>query len=178
MVITMLGDIKYRLFVNDRAFEVILGRRTDKRNLKVSIDGVELSYLITPIGDGIYGIKGREGAGRVYVLKREDGKEVFWQGRIYYITQEKRRRKKKGIMSQAPMDNLVTPPMPSIVRRVLVSEGDVVKKGQALIIVTSMKMETTLVSPRDGKIKSIKTREGEKVSPGDELIDFYEEADS
>ncbi|HOO38031.1 MAG TPA: hypothetical protein PLU81_08355 [Deltaproteobacteria bacterium] len=66
----------------------------------------------------------------------------------------------------------VTPPMPSAVVRVLVSEGDHVKKGQGVIVVSAMKMETTLVAPFAGHVTKINVAEGDKAMPGDVLVDI------
>ncbi len=173
----MIGGSKYRLHVNDRLFEIALQQDRDKKSLKIFIEGIKYIFTITPLENGCYGLAGQDVSGMVYVARTENGKEIFWRGRTYHVTPEKRMKKQRkgGYISESPMNNLVSPPMPSVVRRVLVNEGDKVKKGQALIVVTSMKMETTLVSPRDGQIKSVNTHEGAKVSPGDELIQFYEE---
>ena len=69
----------------------------------------------------------------------------------------------------------MTPPMPSVVVRILVSEGAVVKRGQGLVVVTAMKMETTLVAPYDGKVKKINAAINRKVAPGDILVEIEEE---
>ena len=76
-------------------------------------------------------------------------------------------------MDQPPGD--VTPPMPSVVVRILVEEGDRVKKGQGLVVVTAMKMETTLKAPYNGRVKAIKTTVDAKVAPGDILVEIEEE---
>lgn len=46
-------------------------------------------------------------------------------------------------------------PMPGTVVRVLVDRGDVVKRGQALLVIESMKMETIIVAWRDGVVAAI-----------------------
>ena len=43
-------------------------------------------------------------------------------------------------------------PMPCKVLRVEVKEGDVVSKDQALVVIESMKMETVIRSPEEGKV--------------------------
>jgi biotin carboxyl carrier protein len=47
-----------------------------------------------------------------------------------------------------------------------------VKKGQGLIVVSAMKMETTLVAPTDGRVAKIRTSINAKVAPGDILADI------
>ena len=62
--------------------------------------------------------------------------------------------------------------MPTAGRRLFDDQtGDQVGKGDPLVVVSAMKMETTLVAPYDGVIGSINTEEGANVSPGESLVD-------
>lgn len=65
---------------------------------------------------------------------------------------------------------VVESPMPGNIWKVLVSEGDMVKSGQTLVILEAMKMENELVAPRDGKVLKIMTSEGTIVNTGDKLV--------
>ena len=62
--------------------------------------------------------------------------------------------------------------MPAIVISILIQVGDKVKKGQGIIIVSAMKMETTLFAPFNGTVSKINTSVGNKVMPNDILIDI------
>ncbi len=64
----------------------------------------------------------------------------------------------------------LTAPMPGSVVSVLVSIGDVVKKGQPLIIMEAMKMEHTIVAPFDGAVEAIYFAAKEQVKEGAELV--------
>lgn len=66
---------------------------------------------------------------------------------------------------------VVTPPMPAVVGRILVGLGDAVVEGQALVTVVAMKMEVTLRSPRAGAVTAIRVTTGDKVGPGDVLVE-------
>ncbi len=65
--------------------------------------------------------------------------------------------------------------MPSVVVRVLVKEGDRVVKGQGLVVVTAMKMETTLKAPHSGVVRKVNTYPEAKVMPGDILVEIEKE---
>lgn len=64
----------------------------------------------------------------------------------------------------------VEAPMPGNIWKIQVSEGDMVKAGDILLILEAMKMENEILAPRDGKVVSIRTTEGSVVNTGDELI--------
>lgn len=63
-------------------------------------------------------------------------------------------------------------PMPGLIFDVKVNEGDVVKKGDALLVLEAMKMENILKSPGDGTVKSIKIKKGQSVEKNQVLIQF------
>ena len=62
--------------------------------------------------------------------------------------------------------------IPGKIVKVLVSEGDEVKKGDKLFIAEAMKMETNIVANIDGKVKDIFVREGDMVESGELLLSF------
>jgi 3-methylcrotonyl-CoA carboxylase alpha subunit len=63
-------------------------------------------------------------------------------------------------------------PMPSLVVEVHVAVGDRVKKGQAVVVLESMKTETVLRSEADGVVKAVGCKKGEMVEEGRELVDI------
>jgi biotin carboxyl carrier protein len=63
-------------------------------------------------------------------------------------------------------------PMPGLILEINVQEGQTVNENDNLLILTAMKMENSLLSPRDGVIKSIAINVGDSVIKGDLLIEF------
>ena len=68
--------------------------------------------------------------------------------------------------------NDIKAPMPGMVLNILVTEGQEVKKGDALIVLEAMKMENVLKSPTDGIIKKIAITKGVAVEKNQLLIQF------
>lgn len=68
--------------------------------------------------------------------------------------------------------NEIKAPMPGMVLKILVNEGDEVKKGDALLVLEAMKMENILKSPTDGTIKKIAAVKGVAVEKNQLLIQF------
>lgn len=63
-------------------------------------------------------------------------------------------------------------PMPSLVVDVKVKIGDRVEKGQAVVVLESMKTETVLRSDISGIVKAVECKKGEMVAEGKELVDI------
>jgi biotin carboxyl carrier protein len=58
-------------------------------------------------------------------------------------------------------DDSIRAPMPGSIVAVQVSAGDAVTKGQTLLVMESMKMETTIIAPRDGVIETVAFEKGQ-----------------
>ncbi|KAI0066706.1 hypothetical protein BV25DRAFT_1849352 [Artomyces pyxidatus] len=65
-------------------------------------------------------------------------------------------------------------PMPSLIVDVRVSVGEEVEKGQAVVVLESMKTETVLRAEFSGVVKSVGCVKGEMVEEGRELVDIEE----
>ncbi len=64
----------------------------------------------------------------------------------------------------------VKSPLPGSVIKVLVSEGQAVKKGDTLLTLESMKMENAIMAEADGTVKQIAVTPGQNVMQDDMLI--------
>ena len=61
-------------------------------------------------------------------------------------------------------------PMPGLVKRVAVAQGQTVTTGAALLMLEAMKMEHTLTAPRDGVVAEVLVLAGDQVSDGTLLL--------
>jgi pyruvate carboxylase subunit B len=67
----------------------------------------------------------------------------------------------------APVDGtLLLAPMPGMIIKYEKKVGDVVKKGDPLVVLEAMKMENALVAPCDGTVQGIKFASGDSVAKG------------
>ena len=67
---------------------------------------------------------------------------------------------------------VVEAPMPGNIFKILVKPGDVVSKGQNVLVLEAMKMENNITSDYAGKVKLILTQEGKSVTAGAKLIEI------
>jgi pyruvate carboxylase subunit B len=62
--------------------------------------------------------------------------------------------------------------MPGNVVDVLVSEGDTVSAGQAVLITEAMKMESEIHTSVDGIVQAVHITKGDRITPGEVLIEI------
>ena len=70
------------------------------------------------------------------------------------------------------LDNVLECPMPGLIVETKVKPGDRVFRGQELVILESMKMESAVASPCDGVVQSVEAKSGDAVETGTVLITF------
>ena len=61
-------------------------------------------------------------------------------------------------------ENDIVASLPGAVHKILVSTGDHVKKGQAIVVLEAMKMEIEVKAPKDGIIGSIEVSKGQSIA--------------
>uniref|UniRef100_UPI00321635F6 biotin/lipoyl-containing protein n=1 Tax=uncultured Draconibacterium sp. TaxID=1573823 RepID=UPI00321635F6 len=69
-------------------------------------------------------------------------------------------------------ENKITSPMPGKVVNVLVSEGDIVKEGETVVIISAMKMESEYKAPKDGVVKKVYVKNEETIDGNQILIEL------
>jgi biotin carboxyl carrier protein len=77
-------------------------------------------------------------------------------------------------MNQSGSSNLkdIKAPMPGLILDIKVAPGDLVKKGDVVVILEAMKMENSIKSPGDGVVKDIKVALKQSVEKNQVLIQF------
>ena len=63
-------------------------------------------------------------------------------------------------------------PLPGNIFKVPVHVGQSVKRGEALVIIESMKMENDILADRDGTVNAIYVQPGQSVLQGDALVEL------
>lgn len=165
---------RFKAFVNGKdAHDVSLDNRD------VQLNGAPLDWDIAPLGNDRYHVisNGRSFDCCVVNVNREEKTIDLLVNNHPYTVQLKDRYddllEKLG-MSGAASNKLgdLKSPMPGMVLKVLVNEGDEVKKGDSLLVLEAMKMENMLKAQGNGLVKSIKVQPGNAVEKGALLIQF------
>ncbi len=108
------------------------------------------------------------------VEEREDLYHVLMDGDLYEVkvTDERSRRLEGAFMAFGDTGGEVSirAPMPGLIVRVAVAEGQAVSKGETIAILESMKMENELKSPRDGTVHRVNVGPGDSVEQNKVLV--------
>jgi biotin carboxyl carrier protein len=68
--------------------------------------------------------------------------------------------------------NEIKAPMPGLVLRIPINEGDSVSKGEGLLVLEAMKMENIIKSPGDVVVSKILVKPGQAVEKNQLLVSF------
>ena len=63
-------------------------------------------------------------------------------------------------------------PLPGSITRLEVGKGDIVKKGQLLLIMEAMKMENRVLADRAGVVENLRVQQGDTVLQGDIILEI------
>ena len=158
----------------DKFINEINGKITKKveiKNPNAVVDGKRFEYkvlsedknqIVFEIDSRIYNV--------VYSRKSNEKFQIVAKGQNYEVEvltelQDKakklnaERRKNSG-------ETLIKAPMPGLVLRMEVIQGDEVSEGSPLFILEAMKMENEIKSEISGMIKEVKVSQGESVEKG------------
>ncbi|MCC7358793.1 MAG: biotin/lipoyl-binding protein [Anaerolineales bacterium] len=164
--------MKYATTINDKTYIIEIN---DDR--KVVVDGVEYAVDFESVaGQPVYSllINGKSFEAYVAAAENQEEWQVLLHGELSTVLvedeREKRLRQAAGGVAAAAGEFTLKAPMPGLIITVPVAEGQVVQKGDILIILESMKMQNELKCPRVGTITRVKVRPGEGVEQGQVLI--------
>ena len=106
---------------------------------------------------------------RVYAVAAGATTWVFHNGVTYEVVADAPARARRA----APAGSL-TAPMPATVVHVKVAAGDMVRRGDILIVLEAMKMELPVRASGDGRVTAVHCEPGQLVQPDTSLIDIAE----
>ena len=147
---------RWRVEVGDRSFDVTTPEfEFYRRRLRLDIDGSRERFLLTYEGN--------------FIRAAHCGTQRTFE--IYEPREWELAHHMPPPQTDGDSDELVCP-MPGLIVRVAVSEGERVYAGQVLLTLESMKMESGVPAPRDGVIAAVHVEGGQAVDAGDALVTF------
>ena len=162
---------KFRLNLNGIESEAEVTRQGDK--LHVTCGDVTAELRILQQEGASFTLEWPQPEGvlkRIHAAGHVDGdKRQLWvDGRTFNYNRIRQRS------SAAVLDGSLSSTIPAVVSQVLVGLEDIVRAGDKLILLESMKMIIPIVAPCDSKVVAIHCAAGESVQAGIPLIELEE----
>ncbi len=168
--------MEYNLIVNQK--KKLIDAVIKEQSIKALINNNNFEGTFFNISEHQISLKINGQNINAFISKKKGTKTIHIKGQSYKVTDadliEETLDTENNFVENT---TFVVSPMPAVVIKIMVQVGDQVKKGQGLIMVSAMKMETTLFAPFDGVISEINTKEGDKVVPTDILVDIDKNGD-
>jgi pyruvate carboxylase subunit B len=147
---------------------------------QVSVDGAaperaRLSEIegtpvrLVTIGDAVHRVMARRDGERGSYALRIDGRRYAVQA----LDERTRAIRDLSAAATGPAGpQPVKAPMPGLIVRIDVKEGDQVQAGQGVAAMEAMKMENELRAPAAGRVKAVRVAVGQAVEKGALLVEF------
>lgn len=162
--------MKYIATVKDREYTIEID--ADKGIL---IDGEpqEIDFRRLPSG-GVTSLLMNHRSIAAVVEERLDHWEVLIEGELYTVAVQDERAYRLERMRSTGLtvdgEAIVSSPMPGIIVSVPVAVGDLVRHGDKVVILESMKMENELRAPCDGVVTHVHVAAGTSVEKDQPLV--------
>jgi len=104
------------------------------------------------------------------------GYQLTHRGRVFnaLVSRQRTAELNRLMPEKIPLDlsKYLLSPMPGLLLKICVEEGQTIKAGEELAVVEAMKMENSLRASKDVKIKSILTTEGANLAVDQKILEF------
>lgn len=161
-------------------FEFIVGDQEKKLSVEetdglwlVKLDGETIEAEVLPIAPFTFWINTCGKSFVAYAAENEGKTYVFVAGHQYCMAKPTPNTKRKSdIGGELKTEEIVGAPMPGVIVKVCVGEGDIVKSGQAVVVVESMKMENNIRAGGEARVKRVHVKAGDSVNFGSPLVEL------
>ncbi|MBA4286748.1 MAG: biotin carboxylase [Xanthomonadaceae bacterium] len=148
----LLPTLQQHFHLGDQAHAVALAPTADGHRLHDSRGSAAVALAVDSLGDGELCLDGR----RLPVQLAVRGDEVFvhLDGAAQALRYQ-HPLQRLAAAGQGGAEDSVRAPMPGSVVSLPVTVGAAVQRGDILLVMESMKMETTITAPRDGVVEAL-----------------------
>ncbi len=160
--------MRYRYQSQDRVYEIDIERRG--AGYQASVGGESFEFKVLGSQPGEISLIFEDRPMTLYWAVDGGKKWISRDGCTYLI--ERPARKSERRPGERLLEDIVRAPMPAQVQAVNVAEGQVVEKGQTLLLLEAMKMEIRLAAPRQARILHLAVHEGQSIDRDQVLIEL------
>lgn len=160
--------MRYRYQYRDRVYEISIQRHGEAYRAAVNGEAFELEVL--DVQPGILSLRLEGRPVTLYWANSEGQKWVSLDGCTYLL--EKPAPRTLRHRGERSSEDILRAPMPAQVRAIQAGAGELVEKGQTLLLLEAMKMEIRLQAPRSGRITAVVVTEGQSVERDQILVEL------
>jgi len=158
--------VKKKLLIDNKLYELEVNY--GKKDIEVTFNNKTHNINISDTTfNGFHSILIDNKTIEVFCQQKGEDHFVLWIGQNTY---EVKSGEALLTESQEEESSVIHAPMPGLIAKLEVKEGDEVSKGTPILILEAMKMQNEIKSPRDGVVKEILVKEGAKVASEDKLV--------
>ena len=164
--------MSYQIKINDEISDVKILNR-EGNIIEIAIDDRKYSVDIIEVENGVYSLLLDNTSFNIELtrngLKKYDVNTLYNSFDIEIIDAETKymNSRKSGEDEDA---DFISTPMPGKIVKILVEEGDIVKGGETVVVVSAMKMESEYKVVKDRRIKQVLVKEGDNIDGNQPLI--------
>ena len=155
--------------LGDTEYEVALSRSL--AGYRLHRDGAAVDLTWAPVSDGRHRLGLGTRTVEAWAASHGDTLFVHVDGEAHQL-RHLHPLDRLGTQTGGAADDEVRAPMPGSIVAVQVQPGDSVTLGQTLLVMESMKMETTVLAPRDGVVRAVGYRKGQTFDRDAQLVSF------
>jgi len=167
-------QVKYLVEIAQRRYEIEIPAAGPESGLRINGQPCSIDIVNLPAQTGFSAII--NGCSRVFNLEPDGDKITLYStGRHFTAEVRDERQEKVRNLSAAQLRKRehtgeVRSPMPGLVVKLNVQEGDSIQRGQGVIVVEAMKMENEIPSPIDGVVQKVYVQPGQTVDKNQALL--------
>jgi len=145
--------------------------------LEIEVDGKVYKVDLMHTGEGTFSILESCRSHNIELVPHKEAKKytaytLYNSYEVEVIDAETRYLMNRGGNGFNSDENTISSPMPGKVVKVMVKEGDTVKEGETVVIISAMKMESEYKAPKNGIVSKINVNDGDTVEGNQILIEL------
>jgi biotin carboxyl carrier protein len=154
----------YRVMVGKREYQVEVSGNA------LRVNGEQMQAKLTPLNElGLFLLRQGERKLELHLRRQRDNSIAVMASGRHVIAQVEKATSRVLKKAKVSAGDIVAP-MPGIVVRTLIDAGDMVEKGQVLLVVESMKMQMEFRAPISGRVDKLAVSPNTKVDKGTLMV--------
>lgn len=171
---TMPSQKSFTLLYNDKKYNSII-KKLGPEEYSVSLNGSSFWSVKAKFDPNTHQlIVEDDGLSKKYQFLQSNDSQIALftsdQGGYNFEIETKAHYRSIGSADAADGASGLTAPMPGVIEKILVSEGDTVEPGTPLVVMMAMKMEHVIKASVKSKIEKILFKPGDNVQKGSRLV--------